>query len=175
MKKFFILAIVMLCSTMSFSQALTKLQTLDYLNTKLNETADLSRHYNAESTYTVSNVKIKTDPYDRNKVVVSFNRKFSTGEKDLLEYIFDPTYISLVQAYSNTYNDALGLMQVKLSAAIVILRQTYSSGSLKIVNQESLSIPYFSSEKINTERLEKALQHLKKLFIESKERDPFLN
>lgn len=170
MKTLFIGLLVIFSSFKTFAQ-LTKLQTFEYLNTKFAETADLSRHYNADMTYKVSNLKIKIE--SNNKVNLSYSRKFSSGQSDFLEYIFDPIYITTVLPFANNYNDAMGLIHIKLSAKAGILKQHGSEITYK--NLDVIPLPYFASEKINAERLEKAFLHLKKVYIDSRERDPFLN
>ncbi|MFI5453106.1 hypothetical protein ACHMWN_13220 [Pedobacter sp. UC225_61] len=158
----------------AFSQQLNKSETIKYLNTRLSETKELEIYYNADRKYTISNTSFYESSKYKNKVVLSYTRNFLDGFVDQLEYIFDPLHISSLGTPPTTYNEAVGKMPITLIGQTLIVKQT-TNGKIKYSDQNTVYFPFLRSEKLNTERVQKAFLHLKKLYQDTKPLDPFLN
>jgi hypothetical protein len=174
MRSSIIVILLLVSSLTGFTQTLTKSETITYLGVRLAETKDLQLHFNADLTYTLSNTKCWENPNYPGKFCFSYNRTFSDGRTDQLEYIFDPMQIVDITPVTNTYNDAVALVNINLVGATLILKQT-TKGVVTPLNGQRFPFPYLRAEKLNLERVQKALLHLKKLYTEGKARDPFLN
>lgn len=174
MRRLSILILVMISAQVGLGQTLSRSETISYIGARLAESQDLVIHFNNETTYNISNAKCWENPKYPGKVCFSYDRVFSTGSKDFLEYIFDPTHIVSTSPISNSFDDACGLISVNLVGETLILKQ-YTAGVPKPLYGNSFVFPYLSAEKLNVERVQKAFLHLKKIFTEQKPRDPFLN
>jgi hypothetical protein len=173
MKTRLLLSFLILASIPSFAQ-LSINETINYIDKKILETADLQRTYNDQYTYTLSGLDFGTDAGNKDKVIMGYNRKFSDNTSDELQYIFDPTHISSVEMSVDSYKDAVGLITVRMIGKTLISKQRIN-GTVTDTNKEFFTFPYLRTDPLNFERLKKALFHLKELYAAKKGPDPFAN
>ena len=173
MKK--LLAFILICLSAAEGKAqLSKAETISYLNSRLAETRDLSITWGKIS-YTISNTVFAMSTKYKNKITFSFDRKFSDGGSDRLVRTFDPTHIVDVVPGEVIPNDAVGFVRINLIGETFISWQKTTGLPERYTYQNYFTFPFLIADRINLERVSKALLHLKKLYIESKPRDPFLN
>ena len=173
MKTKLTLAFLMLLSFKGFSQLSTN-ETINYLDKKLAECEDLQRTYNDEYTYIITGLSFGIDGSNASKVILSYNRKFSDGTADELQYIFDPTHISEVVMKEDSYKDAVGMIALRFTGKTMITKQRVN-GKVTDTPGDAFTFPYLRTEPINFERFKKALMHLKSLYAAKKGTDPFAN
>ncbi|WP_316766484.1 hypothetical protein [Pedobacter frigiditerrae] len=173
MKAKLILSILLLVSITSSAQ-LTLNETINYIDKKLKETEDLKRTYNDQFTYVLSGLGLGIDGSNKDKVILSYNRKFSDGTSDELQYIFDPTHISDVLLISDTYKDAVGMVNLKFVGETSITKQRIN-GKVTDTTTSGFTLPYLRTDPLNYERLKKAFILLKQLYAAKKAPDPFAN
>ena len=173
MKTRLILSFLLLFSLKSFGQ-LTLSETINYIDKKLKETTDLKRTYNDQYTYILSGLGLGIDASNKDKVILSYNRKFSDGNSDELQYIFDPTHISTVVIKTDTYKDAVGMIGLNFIGETSITKQR-SSGKVTDHITTGFTLPYLRTDPLNFERMKKAFMLLKQLYEAKKAPDPFAN
>ncbi|RZL54297.1 MAG: hypothetical protein EOO93_20185 [Pedobacter sp.] len=128
-----------------------------------------------KTTYTISNTSFGVSNKYKNKVTFSFDRKFTNGSSDRLVRSFDPTHIVDIVPGEVVKNDAVGFVRISLLGETFISWQKTVGLPEKYSYQSSFTFPFLIAESINFERVKKALLHLKKLYVDSKLRDPFVN
>jgi hypothetical protein len=169
MRSLAIAVLLMSCSLCGFAQ-LSRSETINYLSARLAESQDLSLHYNSELTYKISATKCYENPKYPGKFCFSYDRAFSSGVKDHLEYIFDPTHVVGIKPNAENLDDGVGLLVIDLIGKTLILKQNSN-----VMNSDKFVFPYLRAEKLNIERVQKALLHLQKLYQDAKPLDPFVN
>jgi len=163
-----------LCLMASFAAnaQLTKVQTYEYLRSKFAETVDITIPLNSQLTYTVNKIKCMVDPISSRRVILNFERAFSNNTSDVVEYSFDPTHIAEVTT-SPTSASSISYINLKFNPKTLVTKRIGTETIF--ISGQVLSVPYLSADKLNAERLQKAFMHLKKLYEESKGKDPFVN
>ncbi len=157
----------MISAQVGLGQTLSRSETISYIGARLAESQDLVIHFNNETTYNISNAKCWENPKYPGKVCFSYDRVFSTGSKDFLEYIFDPTHIVSTSPISNSFDDACGLISVNLVGETLILKQ-YTAGVPKPLYGNS-----FECREIKYRTCAKGISSFKKDFYRTKASRPF--
>ena len=174
MKRYIILAVLLVVSSNLLAQSLTRDQTITYLLEKLKETEDLKRTYSSEFTYTHINIQFKKSSTNANRVLFQYERNFSDNTKDKSKFEFFPQYIKSVEKNEGKPGDAVAFLVVNFTAKNSVHEFTSTSGRFEKDSVESLVIPYLIADALHFERMSKALLHLRDVTIASMAPDPFV-
>ena len=147
---------------------------IEQVDKKLKECEDLQRTFNDQYTYIVTELDFGIDAENKDKVILGYNRKFSDGTSDELQYIFNPVHISVLVDKQDNYKDALGMIGMSFMDKTMITKQR-TNGKVTDKIGSGFTFPYLKTDPLNFERLKKAFLHLKELYIEKKGLDPFAN
>jgi hypothetical protein len=171
--KFRLLLIILISFSFRSVAQLSTDETIIYIEDKINECADLTHTYESPKYYRINNLRFGYSSTEKNKLVFQITKFWSIGAKTTTQYIFDPSQINSFFDFSNAH-DAIYFLSVDMIGATVIVR-TEQNGTLKETNSSSFKIPFLKFNTLDSQRLRKALLHLKKIYTAKKGADPFAN
>lgn len=174
MKRYFVLAVLVIMSSNLFAQNLTKDQTITYILEKLKETENLRRTQDAENKFTHFNIQFKKSPTNPNRIIFQYQRNFEDKCKDKIKFEFFPQYIKSVEKYSATTGDAVAYLVVRFTGRNAVYESTDEDQQVIKVAANSMLIPYLIADALHYERISKALLHLRDVTIASMAPDPFV-
>jgi hypothetical protein len=172
MKFKLLLSFLLLLSLQGFSQ-LSQQATINYIDDKMNECADLRYTTSSTSFYRLAKIDFALLKDDNSKLIVNITQNNSDNTVDEIQYIFDPTHISSI-SYITASNDAVDLIAVQTTGKTVI-KIIKKSGSFTESNENYFIVPYLNVDPLNKERIKKAFLLLKKYYVAKKGNDPFAN
>jgi hypothetical protein len=172
MKFKLLLAFLLLLSIQGFSQ-LSEQGTINYIDDKMNECADLRYTVSSTSYYRLAKIEFGLLKNDNAKLILNITQNYSDNTIEDVQYIFDPTHISSI-SYITASNDAIDLIAVQTTGKTVI-KIVKKSGTFTESNENYFIVPYLNVDPLNKERIKKAFLLLKKYYVAKKGNDPFAN
>ena len=158
----------------AFAQQLSRSETISYINKRIAHTTLYNLYYSDQLTYIISSTQLKLSPANKGKISLSYYRRYSNGQSDLLEYIFDPIQIARVTTNPDVSDNPVGMVAARMVDKTILLKLTVN-GNVQESNVDYILVPYLRTNPLNAERITKALMHLKKTSEALKPLDPFVN
>lgn len=147
--------------------------TMVYLINTFKDLEKLSKKYNDQYTYYISDLEFGPYAIDKNRISFTFKRNFSDNTSDKIQVIFNPKHISVVNKPVEKSTDGFHFAEIKLTGQLAL--KLLIQSSIKETSEGLVSIPYIAGDSKAFARIKAAFENLKLIALVRDSQDPFAN
>ena len=147
--------------------------TITYVKKSLVELEELSRKYNDQYTYYLTNFQFAPYATDNNRVIMKYKRVFSDNTSDVFQITFNPKHIVSITKMTESTTNGFHFAQVTLTGPLAL--KIVTNNSDVETSEKTFTIPYVAGDPKAFLRLKAAIENLKTLSLRRDSYDPFAN